>query len=83
MFADRGHIKIYRKRSVSSEPFYVTLDVTEEDDAMYWAYSIFLQKNAIGWSDSFDIFKKGVSKRLGSWLQTVLKILMSFSEKNL
>ena len=31
MFADRGHIKIYRKRSVSSEPFYVTLDVTEED----------------------------------------------------
>lgn len=31
MFADRGHIKIYRKRSVSSEPLYVTLAVTEED----------------------------------------------------
>lgn len=44
IFVDCVHIKIHRKRSVSSEAFYVALAVSEEAGAMYWIYSTVLQK---------------------------------------
>ena len=78
MFVDCVHIKIHRKRSVSSEAFYVALAVTEEGRRDVLGIFNIPTESATGWSDK----KKGASKRLGSWLQTVLRGLMPLWERN-
>lgn len=63
MFVDCVHIKIHRKRSVSSEAFYVALPVTEEDRRDVLGIFDIPTESAKGWSDIFDTLKeRGVQK---------------------
>ena len=63
MFVDCVHIKIHRKRSVSSEAFYVALAVTEEGRRDVLGIFNIPTESATGWSDIFDTLKeRGVQK---------------------
>ena len=63
MFVDSVHNKIHRKRSVSSEAFYVALAVTEEGRRDVLGIFNIPTESATGWSDIFDTLKeRGVQK---------------------
>ena len=63
LFVDCVHIKIHRKRSVSSEAFYVALAVTEEGRRDVLGIFNIPTESATGWSDIFDTLKeRGVQK---------------------
>lgn len=63
MFVDCVHIKIHRKRSVSSEAFYVALAVTEEGRRDVLGIFNIPTESATGWGDIFDTLKeRGVQK---------------------
>ncbi len=63
MFVDCVHIKIHRKRSVSSEAFYVALAVTEEGRRDVLGIFNIPTESATGWSDIFDTLKgRGIQK---------------------
>ena len=57
------HIKIHRKRSVSSKAFYVALAVTEEGRRDVLGIFNIPTESATGWRDIFDTLKeRGVQK---------------------
>lgn len=58
MFVDYVHIKIHRKRPVSSEAFYVALAVTEEGRRDVLGIFNIPTESATGWSDIFDTLKE-------------------------
>lgn len=63
LFVDCVHIKIHRKRSVSTEAFYVALAVTEEGRRDVLGIFNMPTESATGWSDIFDTLKeRGVEK---------------------
>lgn len=63
LFVDCVHIKIHRKRSVSTEAFYVALAVTEEGRREVLGIFNMPTESATGWSDIFDTLKeRGVEK---------------------
>ena len=65
MFVDCVHIKIHRKRSVSSEAFYVALAVTEEGRRDVLGIFNIPTESAIGGSDVFDTLKEMGVKKIG------------------
>ena len=66
MFVDCVHIKIHRKRSVSTEAFYVALAVTEEGRRNVLIIFNIPTESAAGWSDIFDTLKnKGLDTVIG------------------
>ena len=65
MFVDCVHIKIHRKRSVSSEAFYVALAVTEEGRRDVLAIFNIPTESATGWSDIFDTLKERSVQKIG------------------
>ena len=66
MFVDCVHIKIHRKRSVSTEAFYVALAVTEEGRCDVLSIFNIPTESAAGWSDIFDTLKnKGLDTVIG------------------
>lgn len=63
LFVDCVHIKIHRKRSVSTEAFYVALAVTEEGRREVLGIFNMPTESATGWSDIFDTLKdRGIEK---------------------
>lgn len=63
MFVDCVHIRIYRRRSVSSEAFYVALAVTDEGRRDVPGIFNIPTESATGWGDIFDTLKeRGVQK---------------------
>ena len=58
MFVDCVHIKIHRKRLVSSEAFYVALAVTDEGRRDVLGIFNIPTESATGWSDIFDTLKE-------------------------
>lgn len=65
MFVDCVHIKIHRKRSVSSEAFYVALAVTEEGRRDVLGIFNIPTESATGWSDIFDTLKERGIQKIG------------------
>lgn len=63
LFVDCVHIRIHRKRTVSTEAFYVALTVTEEGRREVLGIFNMPTESATGWSDIFDTLKdRGVEK---------------------
>ena len=63
LFVDCVHIKIHRKRSVSTEAFYVALAVTEEGRREVLGIFNISTESATGWGYILDILKdRGVEK---------------------
>lgn len=63
VFVDCVHIKVHRKRSVSSEAFYVALAVTEEGRREVLGIFNIPTESATGWGEIFDTLKgRGVEK---------------------
>ncbi len=73
------HIKIHRKRSVSSEASYVALAVTEESRRDVLSIFNIPTESATGWSDIFDTLKERGVQKIGLMSQMVLRGLMSLS----
>lgn len=65
VFVDCVHIKIHRKRSVSTEAFYVALAVTEEGTREVLGIFNMPQESATGWEDIFDRLKERGVQRVG------------------
>ena len=65
VFVDCVHIKIHRKRSVSSEAFYVALAVTGEGTREVLGIFNMPQESAVGWGDIFDKLKDRGVQRVG------------------
>lgn len=65
VFVDCIHIKIHRKRSVSSEAFYVALAVTEEGTREVLGIFNIPQESATGWGAIFDKLKERGLQRIG------------------
>ena len=65
MFVDCVHIKIHRKRSVSTEAFYVVLAVTEEARRDVLGIFNIPTESAAGWNDIFDTLKDRGMERIG------------------
>lgn len=65
MFVDCVHIKIHRKRSVSSEAFYVALAVTEEGCREVLGIFNMPTESATGWGQIFDELKERGVERVG------------------
>ena len=65
VFVDCVHIKIHRKRSVSTEAFYVALAVTEEGTRVVLGIFNMPQESATGWEDIFDRLKERGVQRVG------------------
>lgn len=59
------HIKIHRKRSVSSEAFYVALAVTEEGRRDVLGIFNIPTESVTGWSDIFDTLKERGVQTIG------------------
>lgn len=62
MSVDSVHIKIHRKRSVSSEVFHVALAVTDEGQCDVLDISNIPTGSSTGWSDTLDNLKEGEQK---------------------
>ena len=63
LFVDCVHIRIHRKRSVSSEAFYVVLAVTAEGRREVSGIFNMPTESATGWGDIFDTLRdRGVEK---------------------
>ena len=73
VFVDCVHIKIHRKRSVSSEAFYVVLAVTEEGTREVLGIFNMPQESATGWEDIFDRLKDRGVQRIGLMVSDGLK----------
>ncbi len=65
LFVDCVHIKIHRKRSVSSEAFYVALAVTEEGRREVLGIFNIPEESATGWGQIFDSLKDRVVEKVG------------------
>ena len=65
LFVDCVHIKIHRKRSVSTEAFYVALAVTEEGRREVLGIFNMPTESATGWGDIFDTLKDRGVERIG------------------
>lgn len=65
MFVDCVHIKIHRKRSVSTEAFYVALAVTEEGRREVLGIFNIPTESATGWGTIFDALKDRGLERIG------------------
>ena len=65
LFVDCVHIKIHRKRSVSSEAFYVALAVTEEGRREVLGIFNMPTESATGWGAIFDKLKERGVERVG------------------
>ena len=65
VFVDCVHIKIHRKRSVSTEAFYVALAVTEDGTREVLGILNMPQESATGWEDIFDRLKERGVQRVG------------------
>ena len=65
MFVDCVHIRIHRKRSVSSEAFYVALAVTDEGRRDVLGIFNIPTASATGWSDILDTLKERGVQRIG------------------
>lgn len=59
------HIKIHRKRSLSSEASYVALAVTEESRRDVLGIFNIPTESATGWSDIFDTLKERGIQKIG------------------
>ena len=75
MFVDCVHIKIHRKRSVSSEAFYVALAVTEEGRRDVLGIFNIPTESATGWSDIFDTLKERGVQKIGLMVADGIKSL--------
>lgn len=82
MFVDCVHIKIHRKRSVSSEAFYVALPVTEEDRRDVLGIFNIHTESAKGWSDIFDTLKERGVQKIGHMVADGIKGLDVVVERN-
>ncbi len=65
VFLDCVHIKVHRKRSVSSEAFYVALAVTEEGTREVIYIGNMPVESATGWGEIFDTLKDRGLQRVG------------------
>ena len=65
MFVDCVHIKIHRRRSVSSEAFYVALAVTDEVRRDVLGIFNIPTESAAGWSGIFETLKDRGVERIG------------------
>lgn len=65
MFVDCVHIKIHRRRSVSSEAFYVALAVTDEGRRDVLGIFNIPTESAAGWSGIFETLKDRGVERIG------------------
>lgn len=65
VFVDCVHIKVHRKRSVSSEAFYVALAVTEEGRREVIAISDMPVESASGWSEIFGRLQERGVRHIG------------------
>lgn len=65
VFVDCVHIKIHRKRSVSSEAFYVALAVTEEGRREVLGIFNIPTESAEGWGGIFDTLKERGVESIG------------------
>ena len=65
MFVDCVHIKIHRRRSVSSEAFYVALAVTDEGRRDVLGIFNIPTESAAGWSGIFETLKDRGVERVG------------------
>lgn len=77
VFVDCVHIKIHRKRSVSSEAFYVALAVTEEGRRDVLGIFNIPTESAEGWSGIFDKLKDRGVERIGLMVADGIKGLDS------
>ena len=65
MFVDCVHIKIHRRRSVSSEAFYAALAVTDEGRRDVLGIFNIPTESAAGWSGIFETLKDRGVERIG------------------
>ena len=79
MFVDCVHIKIHRRRSVSSEAFHVALAVTDEGRRDVLGIFNIPTESATGWGDILDTLKERGVQRIGlmvadgiKWLDVVV-----------
>ena len=77
VFLDCVHIKVHRKRSVSSEAFYVALAVTEEGTREVIYIGNMPVESATGWGEIFDTLKTRGLQRVGLMVADGIKGLDS------
>lgn len=65
LFVDCVHIKIHRKRSVSTEAFYVALAITEEGKREVLGIFNIPTESATGWGQIFDELKERGVEHIG------------------
>lgn len=73
MFVDCVLIKLHRKRSVSSEAFYVALAVTEEGRRDVLGIFNIPTESTAGWSDIFDTLKERGVQKIGLMIADGIK----------
>lgn len=77
LFVDCVHIKVHRKRSVSSEAFYVALAVTDEGRRDVLGIFNIPSESAAGWGGIFDTLKDRGVERVGLMVADGIKGLDS------